>query len=541
MTKKYPLGMSLSDIIKDQNISLNHPIIGARVNNEIEELSYEIFKPKIIEFIDISDGDGMRIYIRSLTYVLIKAVYDLFPKASISVDHAVSKGYYCELEGIKLSRQIISDIEHRMRELVDKDIPFVRKEIEVKEAIKLFRKWNYTEKIKLFQFCPEFFTSIYYLDNMINYFFGYLAPSTGYLKVFDLVEYYDGILLRIPKRDDPGRMEDIIKQDKLFDIFTEYKNWVEILGVKSVGSVNEAVVNERSGEFIKIGEALHEKKVAMIADEINSQKHQIKIILISGPSSSGKTTFSKRLAIQLKVLGLKPIQLSLDNYFVNREETPRDKDGHYNFEALEAIDIELFTNNYRDLTAGKEVSIPKFSFENGKRYFPGHKIQLSEDNILLIEGIHALNPALTKPIPEKEKFKVYVSALTQIGIDDHNRIPTTDNRLIRRIVRDYKYRGYSALETLRRWPSVRKGEEKNIFPYQEEADVMFNSALIFELGVLKTYAEPLLREIVQVDPEYSESQRLLKFLSYFKPIKPDEIPPTSILREFLYGSTFKYD
>ncbi len=540
--KEYLVGTSLMEIIEDQNITLKYPIVGARVNNEIEELSYEIFKPKIVEFFDITNVDGRLMYIRSLSFVLLKAVVELFPKAVLNINHSVSKGFYCEIENLGhcVTDQTVTDIKAQMKKIISNDLPFVRNEILVTEAIKIFRANNYSEKVKLFETCTELYTSIYKLGDWEDYFYGYLIPSTGYLQVFDLVKYYDGMLLQVPKSDNPESLAKIVVQDKMYDIFREYKSWANILGVPSIGSLNQTVLENNISELIKISEALHEKKLAQIADIIYTKKDKIKLILISGPSSSGKTTFSMRLAIYLRVLGLQPVQISLDDYFVNREHTPKDENGEYDFENLEALDVKLFNADLLKLLRGEEIKRPKFSFEEGKRFYNGDTMQLAPDNIIIVEGIHGLNPKLTEMIDVAMKFKVYVSALTQLGIDGHNRIPTTDNRLIRRIIRDNRYRGYSALDTLRRWQSVRRGEERNIFPYQEEADIMFNSAMLFELGVLKSYAEPLLEMVLQNEPEYSEAQRLLKFLSYFNPIHPREIPPTSILREFLGGSSFDY-
>jgi len=540
--KNYQLGTSLSDIIKDQKIELEYPILGAMVNNQLEELSYEIYKPKTIEFIDITHRDGRRMYIRSLSFILINAVKELFPDKNIKIDHSVSKGYYCEIEGVKKEDllQTTSDVENKMRQIIEKDIPFERKEILVQEALDIFKQNKLNEKYLLFKTCPQFYTSIYNLGSCIDYFYGYLVPSTGYIKVFDLVNYFDGMLLRVPRRSNPKELQPIVQQNKMFDIFREFKTWGDIIGVGSIGSINEQVLNGNSGELIKISEALHEKKIAQIADMIYHRKDKVKIVLISGPSASGKTTFSKRLSIQLKVLGLKPFQLSLDNYFVDREKTPKDKNGEYNFELIEALDLDLLYNNLHDLIEGKSVKMPKFSFEDGKRYLSDEPISISKDEIFVVEGIHALNPKLTAKFKSELKFKVYVSALTQVGIDHHNRIPTTDNRLLRRIVRDNQYRNYTALDTIKRWPSIRRGEDLYIFPYQEECDIMFNSALFYELGVIKKHAEPVLKQVHPIEKEYSEAKRLLKFLSYIQDISEEEIPPTSILREFLSGSSFNY-
>lgn len=541
-TKKlYQLGTTLEEIYKDQEIKLDYSALGALVNNEIEEMSYAIFKPKIIRFIDITHTDGMRMYVRSLSFVLQTAVKELYPEASLKIEHSVSKGYYCELSnGEKINEQMVSDIRNKMREIINKNLPFERDEILVEDAIKIFEKNNFTEKIRLFELCPEFYTSVYSLAENTDYFYGYLVPSTGYLSVFDIVKYYDGLLLRVPKRSEPTQLEEIVKQDKLFEIFREHKHWAKILEVPGIGGLNEMIVKKRGGDLIKISEALHEKKVARIADKIHQQEQPVQVVLISGPSSSGKTTFCKRLSVQLQVAGMKPISISLDNYFVDREDTPKDENGEFDFEALGALDVELFNKDLLALLEGKEIEMPKFSFAEGKRFYDGETLKLPENGILLIEGIHGLNPELTPKIPNEKKYKIYVSALTQLGIDRHNRIPTTDNRLLRRIVRDFRYRNYSAYDTLKRWGSVRRGEDRNIFPYQEEADVMFNSALLYELSVLKRYAEPLLKTVPANQPEYAEALRLLKFLSYFQPIADEEIPPTSILREFLTGSTFDY-
>lgn len=541
--KQYPEGIKLSEISEDQQLNPKYPFCGAYVNNKLKELNYEIYKPKQIEFINITHPDGMRMYVRSLSYVLQKAVKDLFPKAVLKIQHSVSNGFYCELENIDdgFDIQLVLDIRKQMREIIDQDILFKRMVILTQEAVEIFRKNNFPEKAELFKTRSKLYTSVYQLNGDHDYYYGYLVPSTGFLQVFDLVKYYEGMLLMIPKSTNPDKLEELVLQDQMFRIFQEHKHWVDILGISSICHVNKMGMNGNGGELIKISEALHEKKVVEIADIIHARKDDIKIILISGPSSSGKTTFAKRLAIQLKVAELKPVLLSLDNYFVDREHTPRDENGDYNFEVLEAIDVELFNSNINDLFIGKEVNLPKFSFQKGKRFYNNDYLKISSNNIIIVEGIHALNPDLTRFIESSYKFKIYISALTQIGIDRHNRIPTTDNRLIRRIVRDFRYRGYSALDTISRWESVRNGENRFVFPFQEEADVMFNSSLVYELGILKNYAEPLLKQIPENRIEYAEALRLLKLLSYFIPIvEEDEIPPTSILREFLEGSSFDY-
>ncbi len=542
--KAYPVGTTLKEIVDDQIKESGQLILGAMVNNSLRELCYAIYKPKTIRFIDYSHPDGKRMYERSLSMVLFKAVHELFPDNKLAIKHSVSKGLYCEIEDLELSAethmQIVNDIRKRMAEIIAADITFVRDEIETSDALKLFEECGLDDKCKLLQTRVQLYTSVYKLDDVIDYFYGYLVSSTGYLSKFDLVNYYDGMLLMFPKINDIDEIEEIVLQPKLFEIYTEYKDWVEILGVPNVGRLNEVNLSGGIGELIKIAEALQEKKLAHIADIIGQKADKVKVILVSGPSSSGKTTFAKRLSIQLRVLGIKPILVSLDNYFVNRSETPKDENGEYDFESPHALDIRLFNDNMLDLMAGKSIKLPKFSFTDGSRFFDDTEIQLDYDNVIIVEGIHALNPEVSAFIPHENKFKVYVSALTQLSLDSHNRIPTTDNRLIRRMIRDSLYRGYSAYDTLKRWQSVRAGEEKHIFPFQEEADVMFNTALLFELGVLKNWVEPLLRDVQSNVPEYAEARRLLKLLSYFVPIIDLEIPPTSILREFLDGSSFDY-
>lgn len=541
--KLYPFGTTLLDIINDQSINIGYPILGAMVNNSLKELDYLIYKPKTVRFIDYRHPDGNRMYLRSLSLVLYKAAKDLFPKDKLKIKHTVSKGLYCELGTITSEAdhiQMVVKLRKRMQEIIDQDIPFEREEMQTDLALSVFEEFGLEDKCTLMRTRKQFYSSVYKLDNVVNYFYGYLVPSTGYLKKFDLVKYYEGMLLVTPKKNDPDKLEEIIIQNKLFEIFREFDEWVDIIGVPYVGQLNLATQDGKISEIIKISEALQEKKLACIADMIQERKEEVKVIFISGPSSSGKTTFAKRLSIQLSVIGFKPIVLSMDNYFVDRDHTPKDENGDFDFESPQALDIKLFNENMLDLFEGKEISLPKFSFANGQRSFNGSKLKLKENSLILVEGIHALNPIISEMIPENKKFKVYVSALTPLSIDSCNRIPTTDNRLIRRMVRDSLYRGYSALETLQRWPSVRMGEELHIFPFQEEADVMFNTALLFELGVLKRWVEPLLKEVPPIVPEYSEARRLLKFISYILPIPEKEIPPTSILREFLDGSSFDY-
>ncbi|HKK59093.1 MAG TPA: hypothetical protein VJ937_06420 [Salinivirga sp.] len=540
--KSYEQGTCLQHIADDQLPDTKKSILGAFVNNKLKEMNYLIYKPKMVRFIDITDPAGKRMYVRSISFVLIKAARKLFPEARVKIEHSISKGYYCEFEnfGRKLEVDDVSAIYEEMHKIINSDLPFKREEKLTTEAIEIFREHGLDDKVKLLKTRRQLYTSVYYLDGLPEYFYGFLVPSTGYLKVFALNKYYDGMLLQIPKQSNPTEIHEIILQDKLFGIFQEYKNWVEVIGMSHVGALNEAAINGEVADIIKVNEALQEKKLSKIADQIHSKTQQPRLILISGPSSSGKTTFSKRLAIQLKVLGYKPVTISLDNYFVNREDTPLDENGEYDFENIEALDIEFFNQQLLDLFAGKKIELPRFSFEKGERFFNGDYMQIDDQTFVIVEGIHGLNPNLTPRIPADQKYKIYVSALTALCMDSHNRIPTTDSRLLRRIVRDHQYRGYSATDTLKRWTSVTRGEAKYIFPFQEEADSMFNSALIFELGVLKKYAEPILQEVFPDEPEYAEANRLLKFFKYISPISDAEIPPTSILREFLHGSSFNY-
>lgn len=542
--KEYNPGVSLSEIARDMDIKLKYPILGARVNNRYRELNYEIFKSKTVYFIDYTSDVGHRMYSRSLSFVLIKAAREILPMNTLIIEHSVSNGLYCELKmqnGDTIDIEDIFRLGEKMREIIEADLPFIHKELFLEDAIELFDKNNLKQKAKLFKSRADIYASVYSLGDQIDYFYGVLVPSTGYLKKFDLVKYYQGMLLMFPKRDNMDELQDLVVQDKMFEIFQEYKDWGDILGIEGMGDLNTAIENGEISDLIKVGEALHEKKVAQIADKIFCQKDKLKVVLISGPSSSGKTSFAKRLAIQLRVIGMQPKAISLDNYFVNRDKTPLDEHGEYDFESLQALDVSYFNDQLLQLLRGEKVELPKFSFDKGERYFDGDFLQLKNNDVLIIEGIHGLNPDLTPKIANENKFKIYVSALTTISLDNHNRIPTTDNRLIRRIVRDYKYRSYSAVDTIKRWPSVRRGEQKNIFPYQEEADVMFNSALLFEIGVLKKYAEPVLKQVPKNCEEYAEAKRLLKFLNYLKSVPHEEIPPTSLVREFIGGSSFKYD
>lgn len=537
-------GTTLLEIAHNQHITLKSQTLCAYVNNELKGLAYEIYTPATIDFIDISNPDGMRVYQRSLTFLLQKALTDLFPQHTLVVEHSVSKGLYCEVTANETELTItqINKLEQYMHKLVTDDIPFIKNKIPIGDAVKLFERNGFNEKVLLLKTRPRVYTSVYFLDGYADYYYGPMLPSTGYLKIFGLFSYYKGLLLMFPRIDEPNKIENIIVQNKMFEIFQEHKEWNRILGANSVGRINDAAEQGKFGDLIKVNEALHEKKYAEIADAISSRP-DVKIILVAGPSSSGKTTTAKRIAVQLQVAGLHPFVISLDNYFVDRELTPKDESGEYDFESLYALDLALLNEQLNNLLNGKTVLIPKFSFLTGKRYYDNENVTVGTKDILIIEGIHALNPELTKHIDNKHKFKVYASALTSIALDNNNRIPTTDNRLIRRIVRDAQTRSYSALDTIRRWQSVRRGENKSIFPYQENADIMFNSSLIYELSVLRFFVEPLLLKVPPTEPEYAEALRLLKFISYFTQADKkdiEQIPPTSVLREFIGFSSFSY-
>lgn len=540
--KTYPLGVTLMEIKDDFGLKMKNSIIGALVNNRVKELSFVFVKSKKVEFIDYSHPDGMRLYIRSLFFVLYAAVHEVMPQVKLKLMHGISRGYYCELVGLNtaITDSDIFAIKQEMKQLIQLDVPFKKVGIPTGEAVEICRQQNLPIKARLLEQQGNLFTNLYFLGILANYFYGYMVPSTGYVKVFDLVPYYDGMLLRVPNPAKFKEVQDYLKLEKLFGVFQEHKDWVEILGVANLANLNDNTLNGKAGEIIKISEALHEKKIAEIANVIRDRRDKVKIVLIAGPSSSGKTTFSKRLMVQLAVNGMKPVMISLDDYFVDREKTPVDNFGEYDFEAIEAIDIEFFNQQLIQLFNHEAIELPMFNFTLGKRVASGKTLQLGPGSILIVEGIHGMNPNLIPQIAPENTYKIFLSALTQISFDDQNHISTTDNRLIRRMIRDSKYRNYSAEETIRRWPSVRAGEDKNIFPYQENADVMFNSALVYELAVLKKYAEPLLKSVTESQEAFSESNRLLKLLSYFKPIDDLEIPPTSLIREFLGGSSFTY-
>ena len=543
-SKSFPIGISLLDVYSGFDLDMPYGPVSARVNNKVESLNFRIYNNKDVEFLDITSSSGMRTYIRSLCFVLCKAVEDLYPSGSIALEHPVSKGFYCQL---KLDRSIglddVQRIKQRMKEIIADNLPFERFEKHTTEVVELFRQKGMDDKVHLLETSGNLYSYYYTLGNTIDYYYGSLLPSTGYIHLFDLVKYYDGLLLQVPNRQNPQKLEEIVKQEKMLEVFKEHRRWNQILGVSTVGDFNKACIAGHATELINVSEALQEKRISQIADEIFNRGQKgcpVKLILISGPSSSGKTTFSKRLSVQLMANGLRPYPVSLDDYFVNRVDTPKDENGNYDYESLYALDLDFFNQQLKALLNGEEVELPRFNFSTGIREMSGRRLKLDENMILILEGIHALNPELTPHIPAESKFKIYVSALTTILLDNHNYIPTTDNRLLRRIIRDFKYRGYSAEDTISRWPSVRAGEDKWIFPYQENADVMFNSALLFELAIIKDYAEPILRKVPNNRPEYSEAYRLRKFLEFFVPLQDKELPPTSLLREFLGGSSFRY-
>lgn len=542
--KNFPIGSTLLEIYSGFNLNLPYQVVSAKVNNRIRSLKYRVFHNKDVEFLDVRNSSGMRTYVRSLCFVLYKALQETYPDGELYVEHTVSKGYFCHIDiGRPITLEDAITLKQRMKELISQDIPFHQVECPTPEAIRIFNERKMFDKVKFLETSGSLYTHYYMLGDSIDFYYGNLVPSTGYLYLFDLVKYYDGLLLRIPCQNNPLQLGEIVKQEKMLDVFKEHLRWMNIMGVSNVGDFNQACQTGHATDLINVAEALQEKKIAQIADEIHRRGQEgqpVKLVLISGPSSSGKTTFSKRLSVQLMTNGLRPYPIALDDYFVNREDTPRDEKGEYDYESLYALDLPFFNQHMQALLRGEEIELPTFNFTTGKREFKGKRLHINEQTILILEGIHALNPELSSLIPDKQKFKVYVSALTCISIDNHNWIPTTDNRLIRRIIRDFKYRGYSAQETISRWPSVRAGEDKWIFPYQENADVMFNSAMLYELGVLRHHAESILSSVPQSCPEYSEAYRLLKFIRYFYSVPDKEIPPTSLLREFLGGSSFIY-
>ena len=534
-----PTGSSLLDVFPMTGIKMEYGPVLAKVNNKVEGLKYRVYKDKDVEFLDITSPAGMRAYTRSLFFVLCKAVHDLFPRGSVVIDIPVSNGYYCDLHiGRDLTLLDADHIRRRMQEIIDAAMPIHRFERPTEEAIEIFQAVGAHSKVKLLETLGRLYTTFYDIDGYSDYFYGALLTNTSQLYLFGLEKYYDGLLLRIPDANDPSKLGELIRQDKMFEIFKEHHRWQNILNISTVGEFNSAVQKGYIKEIINVAEALQEKKIGQIADMIAERRPRL--VLIAGPSSSGKTTTCKRISVQMLTNGIRPVQISLDDYFVNREETPKDENGDYDFESIYALNIPLINEQFNALFRGEEVQLPRYDFPSGRSLPDGKRLSLKPNDILVVEGIHALNPELTAQIPDDQKFRIYASALTSILLDTHNYIPTTDNRLLRRIIRDYKYRGVSAQETIRRWPSVRAGENKWIFPYQENADVMFNTAMMYELAVIRSHADTVLEMVPENCPEYAEAYRLRKFLRYILPVDFKTLPPTSLLREFLGGSSFDY-
>ena len=543
-TIEVAMGTTLLEVERQLRLDGPHPFLAAYVNNRIKELNYRIYKPVTVRFIDTTSFEGIRVYQRTISFILQKAVRELFPDRTLYIRHSLgASGFYCEISGFgPIPAEHLDAIKARMRGIIDRNLPIQGVKMLTDTARKIYEGFGMADKIALLDSRPRLYSKIYTIDSLPGYFYGALTPSTGYTPQFDLHPYYNGFFIALPLRTDPTRLHQSVHQEKMFDVFHQYQSWVEIMGVPTVGQLNSKVLAGDASELIKIAEAFHENKLAQVAGcvaEANRERG-VRLVLISGPSSSGKTTFAKRLGVQLRVLGLNPVLISLDDYFVDREKTPRDENGEYDYEALEAIDLEQFNDHLKRLERGESVDIPRYDFISGTRQWHDNPLQLDERSVLIVEGIHGLNPALTPGVPESRKFKIYVSCFTSVALDNVSRIATSDNRLLRRLTRDYRTRGNDALSTLARWESVRRGEEKHIFPYQENADVMFNSSLFYEISVLRRFAEPILREVPDTVPEYGEAKRMLKFLDNFIPISPEEIPPTSLLREFIGGSSFKY-
>ena len=539
-SQKVEIGSTLFDVFSSFDLKMTHGPVSARVNNKVEGMHYRVYNSKDVEFLDMTSASGSRAYTRTLFFVLCKAVQDIYPNTDVVIDIPVSNGFYVD---IRLGRSVVDEdvniLRRRMQEIIDSKMPIRRFTVPTEEAIALFQEKGDVEKVKLLRTSGSIYTTYYKIGEYVDYYYGTLLTNTSQLYLFGLEKYYDGMLLRIPSVSNPDELGEMTRQDKMFDIFKEHHRWQEILGIRTVGDFNQAIDAGHATDIINISEALQEKKLAKIAEEIASRKG-VKLVLLAGPSSSGKTTSCKRLSIQLAVNGLKPLQISLDDYFVDRDKTPKDENGDFDFESIYALNLDLLNEQFNALFRGEEVELPKYDFPSGKSVKSGKKLKLEPNNVLVVEGIHALNPELTAHIPEEQIYRVYASALTTILLDNHNYIPTTDNRLLRRIIRDYKYRGVSAQETIHRWPSVRAGENKWIFPFQENADAMLNTAMLYELSVLKMQAEPLLQQVPENCEEYAEAYRLLKFLKYFKGIPYNNLPPTSLLREFLGGSSFHY-
>lgn len=549
LTKSFPEGCSLLDVYKGfaDNLKMPYPVVSAKVNNASQGLKYRLFHNRDVEFIDARDGSGQRVYVRSLCFVLYKAVSDTFPASKLFIEHPLSRGYYCNFKkrgGELLTDEDVARICRRMQEIIDADMPFRRMESTTEEAIRIFRDRGFTDKVKLLETSGQVYTDYYTLGDTVDYYYGPLVPSAGYLRVWGLERYQDGLLLRVPDGKNPLELAEKVEQPRTFGVFAEKVRWDIIMHLSNAGDVNKAIISGYGSELIQVSEALQEKKIVKIAEEIDARFHSetnpIRLVLITGPSSSGKSTFCKRLSVQLLACGLRPVSFSTDDYFVNRADTPKLPNGQYDFDNIETVDYHLLGDHLSRLMNGETVEVPEYNFVTGKREYNGKKLRLSGDSVLIIEGIHALNPLLTKGVDDTLKYKIYISALTSISLDDHNFIPTQDNRLLRRIIRDYNKGAFTARETISQWKSVCEAEDQWIFPFQETADVMFNSALNIEFAVLRTHAELILSSVPKNCPEYAEAHRLLKFIHYFIPISDKEIPPTSIMREFVGGSSFKF-
>ncbi|MBQ7964103.1 MAG: nucleoside kinase [Alistipes sp.] len=537
------MGITLGELLTRLNIKGEYPILAAYVNNRLKELNSRLFKPAVVRFIDITHFEGYRVYQRTISFILHKAVWDLYRDRKFYIRHSLGRGFYCEFDdGNPITDEEIEALRERMQAIIDSHYPINRMRLLTSEINGIYERFGFDDKVALLNTRPRLYSDIYRMDDIVGYFYGALTPDSGYIHLFDIRRYYNGFYIALPTRTDPSKLDMNVHWAKMFDVFREYHRWVDIMGVPTVGMLNRKVLDGDVSELIKVAEAFHEKKIAAMADQIDeaNRTHGTRVVLISGPSSSGKTTTAKRLGIQLRILGLDPVLISLDDYFVDRERTPKDENGDYDFEALEAIDLELLNSDLQRLMEGESVDVPRYDFITGTRQWHDTPLKLTDRSILIMEGIHGLNPRLTPSIPREQKFCIYASCLTSVAMDNLSRIATTDNRMLRRITRDYATRGANALATLQRWPSVRRGEEKHIFPYQENADVIFNTSLFYEILVLRPKIEPILREVPDTEPEYGEAKRLLKFLDNFIPIQTEEIPPTSILREFIGGSSFKY-
>ena len=555
VTKSFPEGTSLLDIYQEfaDEIRLPYPVVAAKVNNTSQGLKFRVYQNRDVEFLDAREGSGHRAYVRSLSFVLYKATQDLYPGSKLFIEHSLCRGYYCNFkptpnasrgEGKSVTDEMVEKIKQRMQEIIDLDMPFRRTESTTEEAIRVFTERGFSDKVKLLETSGQIYSDYYTLGDTVDYYYGALVPSAGYLKVWDLERYEEGLLLRVPDWNDPSRVAAKVAQPKTFELFAEKTKWDIIMRLSNAGDVNKAIMRGHASELIQVSEALQEKKIVQIAEEIDRHFHReenpVRLVLITGPSSSGKTTFCKRLSIQLLACGLRPVSFSTDDYFVNRVDTPKLPNGDYDFDNIETVDYHLLEDHLSRLMKGERVEIPEYNFVTGKREYNGKRVKLGNDTVLIIEGIHALNPLLTQKIPDSLKYKVYISALTSISLDDHNWIPTRDNRLLRRIIRDYNKGAFTARQTIAQWKNVLAAEDQWISPYQETADVMFNSALNIEFAVLRTHAEIILSSVPKNCPEYAEAHRLVKFIHFFLPVSDKEIPPTSIMREFVGGSSFKY-